>query len=191
VKCSCIQIGATGEPDLVHLKANPFWHTDPLFAGLHGLPAFVPQQCDDLGRGNKRVAGGNAGPGMFGKDGRCAPAKIFGREGKRIGTMTRAAPASRAWHITAAADNSGQDRNFGLKLGPKVRQLSDRDAVAPQLWIERWNKRWRRRRSTTLTGETQCYGARQVRALYGKGSEPLMDESYSSSVDTLSVGTLN
>jgi predicted Zn-dependent protease len=33
--------------------------------------------------------------------------------------------------------------------------------------------------------------ARQVRALYGKGFEPLMDESYSSSVDTLSVGTLN
>jgi hypothetical protein len=81
VKRARIQIGATGEPDLVHLKANPFWHTDPLFAGLHGLPAFILQQCDDLGSGNKRVSGGNAGPGMFGKDGRCAPPKIFGQEG--------------------------------------------------------------------------------------------------------------
>jgi hypothetical protein len=56
VKRSCIQISATGEPNLVHLKANAFWHTDPLFAGLHVLPAFVPQQCDDLGSGTEAVS---------------------------------------------------------------------------------------------------------------------------------------
>lgn len=80
LKRARLDVGATGETNLVHLETDSGLQPHTLFGGLDRLPSLAPQQVNDLFGGNEGAAGGHTGPGMIGEDRRGGAAEIIGRK---------------------------------------------------------------------------------------------------------------
>ena len=80
LKRARLQIDPARETNLVHLESDAVLQAHTLLGGFDGLPAFGPEQGNDLLGGNERVAGGNAGPGVLGENRGSAAAEIVGRK---------------------------------------------------------------------------------------------------------------
>ncbi len=68
VERSRLKVGAPRETNFVHWETDAVLQAHALFGGFDGLPTFGTEQGNDLRRGNERVAGGNAGPGVVSEE---------------------------------------------------------------------------------------------------------------------------